>query len=40
MDNRKVNIQISEETWNHLNQMKQLGETFDDVLRRLLDFGQ
>jgi len=39
MVDRKVNIQISEEVWSYLNQEKQLGETFDDVLKRLLVLG-
>ncbi len=29
-------IQISNELWEYLNKEKNLGETFDDVLNRLL----
>ena len=30
-------IQISDENWEVLNKQKKLGETFDDVLSRILE---
>jgi predicted CopG family antitoxin len=30
-------IRVTEETWRELNIRKQPGDSFDDVLRRLLD---
>lgn len=30
-------IQITEETWRELNMRKNPGETFDDVIQRLLE---
>lgn len=32
-----THIRVTEETWLDLNQLKQPGDTFDDVLQRLLD---
>ena len=32
-----TSIKISEETWAKLNQIKKLGESFDDILIRLLN---
>lgn len=32
----KPNIKVSDGTWRRLNAMKQPGDTFDDVLQRLL----
>ena len=34
---RMTNITISEEVWNQLNYLKKLGETYDILLRRLLE---
>jgi predicted CopG family antitoxin len=33
-------IQITTETWRDLNQRKEPGDTFDDVIQRLLDSGE
>jgi predicted CopG family antitoxin len=33
---RRVNIQIKEKTWETLHHMKNLGDTFDDVIQRLI----
>lgn len=30
-------IRVSEETWTELNKRKQYGDSFDDVLQRLLE---
>lgn len=34
---RKINIQISEQVWKKLITMKEIGDSFDDVLRRILN---
>jgi len=31
-----INIQISEEQWNWLNKQKKAGESFQDVLTRII----
>jgi len=33
---KTTTITISEETWEELNRRKRLGESFDDVIRKLL----
>jgi len=33
---KNTSISISEENWKKLNNIKQLGETFDDVISQLL----
>lgn len=30
-------VRVSEETWQELNQRKQAGDTFDDVISRLVE---
>lgn len=40
MGEDSTTIQISEETWTDLNQRKEPGDTFDDVIRRLLEGEQ
>ena len=37
MSDRKTTIEVSGEVWKKLNMLKEIGETFDQVLRRLLD---
>lgn len=37
---RKVNIQVTEEVWAKLNSMKTVGDTFDDVLRKVLNIDR
>lgn len=32
----RTKIQISKDTWKDLNAMKKPGESFDDVLRRII----
>lgn len=32
-----TNIKLDDETWKRLNQRKEPGDTFDDVVVRLLD---
>lgn len=34
-----TNIPVSDEVWSELNSRKQRGDTFDDVLRRVLDMN-
>lgn len=36
-DNNVTKIQISDEVWRELNSMKRRGESFDGVIRRLID---
>jgi len=36
MENKITTIKISSDLWKTLNEMKECGETFDDVVRRLL----
>ena len=36
----KTKIQISRETWRELNQLKQTGESFDDVIKRILSIRE
>lgn len=33
----KINVEITRETWRRLNARKEPGDTFDDVVRRLLE---
>ena len=37
MSERKTTIEVSGEVWKELNSLKNIGETFDRVLRRLLN---
>ena len=37
MSERGTTIHISKEVWKKLNNMKNVGESFDSVLRRLLE---
>jgi predicted CopG family antitoxin len=32
----KTQIQVSKELWKKLNDMRELGESFDDIIRKLL----
>jgi predicted CopG family antitoxin len=32
-----TNIRVSDETWRELNQLKQPGESFEDVIVRILE---
>lgn len=32
-----THVRVTEETWKRLNQMKGPGDSFDDVIQRLLD---
>jgi len=34
---RKTTLYVSEDVWKEVKTRKQLGETVDDVLRRILD---
>jgi len=36
METQKTTIQIDHEIWVEINSQKKVGETFNDVLRRLL----
>jgi len=38
--NADTHIRVSEETWTRLNRRKGPGDSFDDVLRELLDEEQ
>lgn len=40
MVKRTTTIRISEELWRYLISEKRLGETYDDVLRRLLNLNR
>jgi len=31
-----IQIQIQDDTWEHLNQLKKVGDTFDDVIKKQL----
>ncbi len=33
---KKTTIQISEETWRDLVELKELGESFDDFIKKIL----
>ena len=33
----KTKIQVNRDTWGELNSLKRLGESFDDVLKRLIE---
>ncbi len=33
---KKTNIEVTTDTWRELNQQKEPGDTFDDVIQRLL----
>ena len=35
-DDDRTSIQISRETWRDLNQRKEPGDSFDDVIQRVL----
>ena len=37
MSDDVTSIQVRNETWQELNARKQPGDTFDDVIQRLLD---
>lgn len=37
MSDDVTSIQVRNETWQELNSRKQPGDTFDDVIQRLLD---
>ena len=39
IEKRMTTIQISEVVWKELNAMKGIGESFEDVLLRLLKLG-
>jgi len=34
---KKTTITISEETWRRLNQIKRLGESFDELINRIIE---
>lgn len=37
MGDATTTIQIANETWKELNERKEAGDTFDDVIQRLLN---
>lgn len=37
MTDQTVTIRVKEDTWERLNRRKTAGDSFDDVVRRLLD---
>ena len=40
MSDDVTSIQVRNETWQELNARKQPGDTFDDVIQRLLDVDE
>lgn len=38
--NADTHIRVTTETWKELNALKEPGESFDDVLQRLLDAAE